>query len=228
MAPSRSPDRFPVDPAPSSLPNGGSVREELPGDPPAGPGDRRAGSYQASPVPLSADLGTDGLEVTTCFLDGDDLSDRPIVQARREPMADGHQCGVGPGLASSGTRQHPRPGLLYERSLRGDRKWPSTLVAPEGAPVRLPDSPPVTRSSTKSCREGGVASGLPGNVRVEPDESRLSEEVDPFFPREHEQLGEDPGCASAPGTVGVVDSDPDRVHPLAHWRGGRAKPRPGA
>jgi hypothetical protein len=62
--------------------------------------------------------------------------------------------------------------------------------------------------------ERPVPAGLPRDVRVQADESRLSDEVDPELAGEREELRERIGRAPAARAIRVVDADPDGASPL--------------
>jgi hypothetical protein len=102
--------RVDVHPAPAPFALDRSVRDELPSDAPAGPGDRGARSDQSSPVPLGMHHGAHRNKVPTGRLDRNDLADRAVVPFGREPTSYRDQCRVRPGLPQSGGLPDSFPG----------------------------------------------------------------------------------------------------------------------
>src|SRR4029077_823612 len=83
-------------------------------------------------------------------------------------------------------------------------------MAPHRAPIDRAEPPPVSLPTTEPRGQGGVPAGLPWDVRVEPDEAGVPDQVDALGAGGSHEFGQRERRAPPRGAVGVVYSDTDR------------------
>ena len=185
------------------------VGRQFPGRSVPRPRDRRRGADQASLAPLGPPPGPRSGERIAHVLDRDDLADGPPVHRRGQTTVGRDQGRVGPFVTPAGATEHPVPRGDPERIADVRREGPPARVGPDRAPADLTHPPSGSLSDSEVGRKRRVPARLPGDVRVEPDEPWLPDQVDLRLPREGQKLGEHPRRAPASRTVRVVDPDPD-------------------
>ena len=132
-------------------------------------------------------------------------------------MVEGHERRVGAAFPEPGAGQHPGPGRLAEAAPLSLGERTAFGIRPDRPARDLADLATGPASVPEAGGEGRVPPGLPGDVRVEANEPRLPQEVDPFLAAEPKEFREDPRCTPSERAIRVVDADPDRPAPRGRF-----------
>jgi len=150
-----------------SFANQRAVGDQFPGDPPAGPGNRGARSHDPSAIARGADECPRGLELPPYVIDGNHLSDGPVIHSCRRRVTHRHERGVRFRFPCAGTPQHAFPGPVDEPAgvRRGERRV--VREAPHREAPHLAEARPPSPSPAEARRKRGVPAGLPRDIGVE-------------------------------------------------------------
>jgi len=170
------------------------------------PADRRQRSDAPSALLVSARASATRSRVQRLF-DGHDPADRSPVQARlRAPVKDrvarmGHRV-----FERTSTLEHATdPGL--EGIVDGGGTTPGERA--NRAASDLTDGEGRAEPPAESQAEGSVPACLPGDARVQADESRVTDEVP--VPELANELGGEPGCTETLAGIRVVEPEVDHA-----------------